>query len=315
MSFRLFIYYCAVCGGWAAFLAWALALAFGIRQIHAGVGVYAFDPVVSSMLIAGLLGLLVAAGVGAMDAKLNAVGSARVLRVAVSALIGLVGGALGGLVGEAMHQTALYLRLGPVSEFLMLVGWMLVGVAIGGAVGVFDLLRAVAGRQTFGTAVRKTINGLVGGLLGGFIGGLLFVLVMSFQETRDTLPNGSLAAGLVILGLCIGLLIGLAQVVLKEAWLKVESGFRSGREVMLSKNETTIGRAESCDIGLFGDAAVEKLHARILLKNNQYFLADAETSGGTYLNDRPVRKTAPLRNGDAIRVGNSVLRFGERAKR
>ncbi len=83
---------------------------------------------------------------------------------------------------------------------------------------------------------------------------------------------------------------------------------------MLTKDETTIGRAESCDLGLFGDNTVEKLHARILLKNNRYVLADAETPAGTFLNDKPVGKPTPLRDGDPIRVGNSVLRFGERAR-
>ena len=111
------------------------------------------------------------------------------------------------------------------------------------------------------------------------------------------------------------MLIGLAQVFLKEAWLKVESGFRAGREVMLSKDETTIGRAESCDVGLFGDNAVERTHARIQLKDNQYVLADAETPGGTYLNGKPIRKPMPLRDGDSIGVGNCVLRFGERQKK
>ena len=33
MSFRLFIYYCALCGGWAAFLAWAVVQASGIRDV------------------------------------------------------------------------------------------------------------------------------------------------------------------------------------------------------------------------------------------------------------------------------------------
>ena len=46
--------------------------------------------------------------------------------------------------------------------------------------------------------------------------------------------------------------------------------------MMLSKDETTIGRAETCDIGLFGDNTIEQLHARILLKGNRYLLADAE---------------------------------------
>lgn len=121
--------------------------------------------------------------------------------------------------------------------------------------------------------------------------------------------------GFVALGLCIGLLIGLAQVILKEAWIQVEAGFRAGRQMILSKPEFTIGRAESCDIGLFGDAAVERLHARILLQNNQYYLSDAGTPAGTFLNGRPIAQPTPLRSGDAIGIGKSLLRFSERAKR
>ena len=30
MSFKLFIYYCALCGGWAAFLAWGLVQWLGV---------------------------------------------------------------------------------------------------------------------------------------------------------------------------------------------------------------------------------------------------------------------------------------------
>ncbi len=29
MSFKLFIYYCALCGGWAAFLSWGVAQGSG----------------------------------------------------------------------------------------------------------------------------------------------------------------------------------------------------------------------------------------------------------------------------------------------
>ena len=307
MSFKAFIYYCAICGGWAAFLAWLAAWALGVVQIGN-------NDVLKASLIGAFLGLLVAAGVGGVDAKLNAVGFQRVVRVLVCMGVGLVGGALGGLIGEAIHG----IKFGEppnqnrIGENLLFIGWMLVGVAIGASIGVFDILRSAMTGQDVGTAVKKTLNGIYGGLLGGFVGGVIFGFCLKYLTQ---LPNGSLAIGLVIVGLCIGLLIGLAQVVLKEAWLKIEAGFRAGREVMLSKDETTIGRAESCDVGLFGDSALEKLHARIQRKNNQYFLADAETSGGTYLNDKPVRKPTPLHNGDQIRVGNCVLRFGERAKR
>jgi hypothetical protein len=302
MSFKAFIYYCAICGAWAAFLAWVVACAVGGLQQDPRT-LFGSNQFLKVVLISGLLGLLVAAGVGAVDARLNAVGFQRVLRVVVCMAVGFFGSVFGGLIGEGIHW---------LSPSLYMVGWMLVGVAIGASIGVFDMLRALTGKQDIRTALKKTLNGVYGGLLGGFVGGLPFGLL---PDPSDSVLHSGLTIGLVILGLCIGLLIGLAQVVLKEAWLKVEGGFRAGREVMLSKKETTIGRAESCDIGLFGDAAVERLHARIHLKNNQYYLADAETPGGTYVNDKPVRKPTPLRNGDAIRVGNSLLRFGERAKR
>ena len=56
-------------------------------------------------------------------------------------------------------------------------------------------------------------------------------------------------------------------------------------------------------------------HARIVLKNNSYFLVDNETPGGTFLNGQRINGRAPLKNGDKIQVGTAVLRFGERPKK
>ena len=109
-------------------------------------------------------------------------------------------------------------------------------------------------------------------------------------------------------------MIGAAQVILKEAWVKVEAGFRPGRELIVAKAEIVIGRAESCDIGLFGDNAVERTHARILRRDDRYVLVDADTPGGTYLNGQRITEPSPLRSGDEIRVGRNLLRFRERRK-
>jgi pSer/pThr/pTyr-binding forkhead associated (FHA) protein len=121
--------------------------------------------------------------------------------------------------------------------------------------------------------------------------------------------------GFAALGACLGLLIGLAQVVLKEAWLRVEAGFRAGRELIISRDAVTIGRAESCDVGLFGDNGIEKVHARIVRQDGRYVLTDADTPGGTYLNDERITEPVELRSGDTIRVGRSIIRFQERQKR
>jgi hypothetical protein len=294
MSFKIFIYYCALCGGWAALAAWGVA--FGADLTQDDVSNYT-----SSTLIAGLLGVLLAAIIGMLDALLNAVGAERIARVLVAMVVGLIGGSLGGLIGETLYQQA------KVPRFF---GWMLVGLAIGASIGVYDLLRSLSTGQGMRQAIRKIINGIAGGVLGGLVGGMLFEL-----PSRNLLPRSALPVGLVVLGLCIGLLIGLTQVILKEAWLRVEAGFRPGRELMLLKPDTTIGRAESCDIGLFGDAAIEKVHARVMLNGNRYLLADGDTQAGTYLNDQRIAQPTPLHSGDTIRVGSSVIRFGERQKK
>jgi hypothetical protein len=155
---------------------------------------------------------------------------------------------------------------------------------------------------------------LAGGLLGGF---LYWALGKAWEQVFPGKGNlwSPSATGFVALGLCIGLMIGLAQVVLREAWLRVEAGFRKGRELPLHKAELTLGRAESCDVGLFGDAAVSRLHARIRRRGGGYTIEDAGSTGGTFVNDAPVTGPRPLRSGDLIRLGNSLLRFRERQKR
>jgi hypothetical protein len=294
MSFRLFIYYCAICGGWAAFLTWGILASTGWRG--------ELNHYLWATLTGALLGMILAAAIGAIDALLNAVGSQRFVRVGLCLAIGLVGGTFGGLVGEFLHSQL---------HFPVFIGWILTGVCIGASIGIYDLLRSYFTKGETRVPLKKTLNGVYGGLLGGFLGGLPFGLLMG----NSAIPRTDLAVSLVLLGLCIGLMIGLAQVFLKEAWLKVVQGFRAGRELLLAKDETTIGRAESCDLGLFGDNTIERLHARILLQDRRYLLADADTPGGTYLNDERIGKPTPLKSGDRIRVGNSVIEFGERQKR
>jgi hypothetical protein len=196
---------------------------------------------------------------------------------------------------------------------------MLTGLLIGASVGAYDMFTRLTRGQNPAGAMAKIINGVLGGSIGGLLGGILYLLlglVLSglFGRPPDDIYSSS-AWGFVALGTCIGLFIGLAQVILKEAWVRVEAGFRPGRELILSKEETTIGRAEACDIGLFGDTGIEKVHARILLRGKHYLLDDVGTPGGTYVNDQKVVEPTPLHSGDAIRVGKSILRFGERQTR
>jgi hypothetical protein len=308
MSFRLFIYYCALCGGWAGFLGWALGL-FASPDVAA-------HPVLADAFRGMWAGLLIALALGLVDALWNL--SLRnlgqiILRVGVAVLVGLVGGFLGGMIAQWL------LGLTGLTVFFVL-GWTLVGLLVGGSIAVFEVLASADRPGERSGAVRKMTNGLIGGTAGGLLGGFLALLLRGalagvFHDRDPASLWSPTATGLVALGLCIGLLIGLAQVILKEAWIRVEAGFRAGRELILSRERTTVGRAESCDVGLFGDPAVEKFHANIILADNRYHVEDARTPGGTFLNDQPVAGRTPLRSGDLIRVGRSLLRFRERQKR
>lgn len=57
------------------------------------------------------------------------------------------------------------------------------------------------------------------------------------------------------------------------------------------------------------DPAVSRLHAWIEPKNDQYFLADAASRTGTYLNHDRLSAARPLKDGDAIRIGPAQIIF------
>lgn len=306
MSFRLFIYYCALCGGAGAFAGWMLG-----RPVHLG------SDVLTQGLKGMLLGFAVTLALGLVDA-LWVFSRRRIfaiaLRVSTAVAVGTMGGLLGGLVGQILYGWKEW-------GFFLVFGWTITGFLIGVSLGIFDLLASLVRGQEPGAALRKILKGVLGGTAGGILGGILSLLLYggwtrllrASPETEAHLWSPS-AWGFVALGACIGLLIGLAQVILKEAWLKVESGFRKGREVILASPEITLGRAENCDIGLFGDAQIEKRHARIRTEGNRHVLIDEGSAAGTYVNDERIRGPRVLRSGDRIRLGQCVLRFGERQK-
>jgi hypothetical protein len=308
MSFRLFVYYCALCGAAAAFVGWFLGRLPG-----------RLPSLVEAGLKGVLLGLMVAAALSFVDSLCN---SSRQLtptlgRVLVAAVISVIGGLLGGLIGQGL---CLLTDNTVLAGLFTVLGWTLAGLLIGASLGTFDLLVAVLTGQGSAGAVRKLRNGVIGGTAGGVVGSLLYLLLLAawagiFRDKPFEKLWSPSAMGFAALGACLGLLIGLAQVVLKEAWLRVEAGFRAGRELIISRDAVTIGRAESCDVGLFGDNGIEKVHARIVRQDGRYLLTDADTPGGTYLNDERITEPVELRSGDTIRVGRSVIRFQERQKR
>jgi hypothetical protein len=220
---------------------------------------------------------------------------------------------VGGFAGQFLFS-----RLSHVVFFVL--GWTVTGLLIGASLILFDLLGRYVLLRSFRGGVRKTLQAVGGGTEGGNLGGVLSWLLKDVGAVLfPGVPVEELwtpsALGFVVLGLCIGLMIGLAQVLFKESWLRVETGKRRGRDIVLSRPLLTLGRAESCDIGLFGDPGVERLHARLELGADGYVVADAGTGRGTFVNGRRIGGPTPLRSGDTLLLGDTLLRFEERQKR
>src|SRR4051812_36468592 len=121
MSFRLFIYYCAVLGGCAAFVGWGLGRLADIEH-H----------IIEQAVKALYLGMVVALALGLLDALWN--GHAGQIggllqRVGVAVLVGSLGGFIGGFFGQALFA-ATDLTL------FYLTGWIITGALVGAAPGV-----------------------------------------------------------------------------------------------------------------------------------------------------------------------------------
>ena len=105
-----------------------------------------------------------------------------------------------------------------------------------------------------------------------------------------------------------------------HASLVIERGRSAGKKFMLSAEESQIGRWDA-DGGVFPDidldpddpeAKVSRRHARITLRNGEYFVEDLGSTNGTFVN-RGKRllpgQPQPLRESDEIIVGKTFLRF------
>lgn len=313
MSFRLFVWYCLVGGAWAGFIGWVIGhiVAFSLPPGSPGY----FPYILRTSVMGVFLGFAIAFGLSFLDAvfsvSLRQMGKV-IVRVGAAVLVGFFGGLLGSFVGGSLFYWTQW-------TVFFIVSWTIVGFLIGMSICFFELSASLIMQRDFAGAFKKVIKCLVGGTVGGIFGGLIALVLKIIASKITERDVESLmtptALGFIAIGACIGLLVGLAQVMLKEAWIKVEAGFRPGRDMLLLKERTSIGRAEGSDIALFGDSGVEKAHAKIVLDGGRYFLEDLQTPGGSFVNDQKVEGRAPLKTGDQIRIGKSVLRFHERTKR
>ncbi|MGC9101364.1 MAG: FHA domain-containing protein [Caldisericum sp.] len=279
------MYYNAVIGGIGGLLGWLLVeLSYSLSSLN-----IFFTDVICGGLIGASIGILIGSIEGIFSKSFT-----KILKGGLSGLNwGVLGGALGLVVGEIL------LTIAKGGIFVRGIGWSIFGILVG-------ISEGRANRDP-----KKTNYGAIGGIIGGFIGGIFFEAIYRFLGNQVL----SRAIGFVILGACMGYFIFLVPILLRSAWLMETAGRYEGREYALTKEITTIGRDERCDIGLFGDPAIAQKHAEVRQEKGKFVLYPLVPEGKTFLDDNEVLGQAVLKERDRIKIGQRVMIFYEKSRR
>ena len=289
MSLVRMAYYCAVISGWSAFFAWMICEYLFLSQ--------GGDATWQVVCTAAIVGAAIGAGLNAVAGLSNGGIVQTILRLGPGLVGGGIGGAAGGLLGNL-----LFVYFG-MPRFI---GWIIMGLGIGVVEGLYE------------RSPSKIRNGLIGGGLGGLAGGILFDELPKLMQLQAGSGMSSRATGFVILGLAIGALIGLVQVVLRDAWLTVVEGYRVGRQLILSSPVTILGRGDHLRLPFVGagNGDLEPEHLAIERRPSGVFsLRDLSTRIGSFVNSVPVRGDVDLKDGDIIKLGGNRIRFNLRGRR
>src|SRR5262249_17241373 len=144
----------------------------------------------------------------------------------------------------------------PLGFVLQMVGrslaWGLAGMAMG-------LGQGLALRSK-----RLLLYGFLGGIVGGLLGGLLFDPVdMILLGPEKPSAHWSRLIGFACIGACVGAMIGVVELLARDAWLRMIEGPLAGKEFLIFKDVLTVGSSPRSDIYLFNDPLVAGHHATL----------------------------------------------------
>ena len=244
--------------------------------------------VIVGALLGGVIGLMIGFGEG-FATRSFLFGLRKSI---LSAALGALGGAIALPIAEGV-----FLFIGGPSWSRPL-GWAIFGLLTGLATGI------TGGAQLW--------KGGLGGLIGGLLGGVLLEAARKFFAN----PLMGKAAGLMLLGLSVGVFIALIVFMLSRVWLQVVSGKMKGMEFILDK--FLAKQAPSAAIGssplksdiVIADPDIAPQHA-ILKGEGTYFTLKDISMSGTYLDGKKI-EISRLRANQRIRMGKSEMIYHEK---
>ena len=259
-------------------------------------------------LVAGLIGLFI----GAIDGLVCRLLRRAVLAGGVGLLVGFVGGFISMFIAELVYaplndmalknETAAGLStFGFVIQITgRTIAWGLAGTAMGLGQGISLRSR------------RLLVYGLLGGIVGGLLGGLLFDpidLILLGRNKADA--HWSRLIGLMVIGLSVGAMIGIVELLARDAWLRMTEGPLTGKEFLIFKDSMNVGSSPRSDIYLFNDNAVLGHHATLRAVGDECEIESKDKVQQVLVNSRPAN-VARLRHGDKITIGRTSFVFEKR---
>ena len=260
-------------------------------------------------LVAGFIGLFI----GAADGLVCRLPRRALLCGAVGLFVGFVGGFIFSLAAGVIYSPLNHLAEGlsdegsgltPMGFAVQIIGrslaWCLAGAAMG-------LGQGIALRSK-----RLLLYGFLGGVVGGLLGGLLFDPIdMILLGPDKPSAEWSRLIGFAVIGLSVGGMIGIVELLARDAWLRMTQGPLTGKEFLIFKDVMNVGSSPRSDIYLFNDPQVAEQHAVIRAIGDECEVEARQTANPVLLNNRSVTR-ARLRHGDNVTIGRTSFVFQQR---
>ena len=268
----------------------------------------------ASMLLFSTVAALVGLAIGAADGLVCRL----VRRVLLGGAVGLLAGFIGGFISMilanlvyaplsalAMKQTGSAAAGLTMFGFLTQMGGRSLGWCIAGmAMGLGQGLALRSGRLL--------LYGFLGGVIGGLLGGLLFdpidLLIMGVHKPS---AHVSRLVGIGVIGASVGAMIGIVELLARNAWLRMVEGPLAGKEFLIFKDTMYVGSSPRSDIYLFNDDQVAPQHAVIRSVGDNYEIENLNRENPASVNGRPLQR-ARLHSGDQIGIGRTSFMFQKR---
>ena len=119
--------------------------------------------------------------------------------------------------------------------------------------------------------------------------------------------------GFGVIGAAVGLMIGVVELLSRDAWLRMTEGPLAGKEFLMFRDIMNIGASPKSEIYLFNDDKVAPTHATLRAIGDECEISARDKVHPLLINNNAV-KTARLRHGDRITIGRTSFVFEQRQR-